>query len=225
MALWRRSLRLRLSADHDGSHQGRGHGDDHRGRDHSPHQSVRRDDALPRCFVPSGRAHRTRHLVRGGLGGSRQGAARSLRAGHQRALLRHRAVRHVEQRLRLDRQAHHRNRRGELPDRRAEMGRRAVRRRQADVPVADAIRVGQRPDAGGRTAGLRRGERAAEAIQADAAQRLGPDRRPAERAARPRERRQGLAARAGAEDGRGRVLRLAGAADEGQPPPPPPTRR
>jgi hypothetical protein len=42
-------------------------------------------------------------------------------------------------------------------------------RRQTDLPIADAVRMGQRTDAGGRAAGLCRGERIAKAIQADAA--------------------------------------------------------
>ena len=40
-------------------------------------------------------------------------------------------------------------------------------------PFADSVRVGQWPDAGERSGRLRGGERAAEAIQADAAQRVG----------------------------------------------------
>ena len=89
------------------------------------------------------------------------------------------------------------------------------------LPVPDAVRVGQRADAGERTAGLRGGERAAEAIQADAAQRLGqPYTPPAEVPVACGRRHEDPAARAGAEDGRRGLLRAARAADEGQPPGP-----
>jgi hypothetical protein len=132
----------------------------------------------------------------------------------------------VEQRLRVGRQAHDRNRCGELPDRGGPAGR--ARRpptsnRRSGPPRGS---VGQRTDAGGRTAGLCGGERAAKAIQADTAQCLGPALRPARRgSSRRRRRHEDPTARGGAQDGRRRLLRAACAAAEGQPPGPPPTAR
>ena len=92
----------------------------------------------------------------------------------KRALLRDRVIRHVEQRLHVDRQAHHRHRRGELPDRRARLAGHGAGQCQTGLRVADAVRVGQRPDAGRRAEGLCGSEHAPEAVQADAALRLGP---------------------------------------------------
>ncbi len=103
-------LPLRLPAGRDGPHQGRGDRGADRRRDHGPGQPVRRHDEVPGRLVPGGAADRPRHAVRDGVGRSRQGAAGALGAGHGRALLRDRALRHVEQRLRVDRQAHHRHR-------------------------------------------------------------------------------------------------------------------
>ena len=87
-----------------------------------------------------------------------RGAARPVRSGHRRPLLRHRALRHVEQRLRVDRQAHDGNRGRQLPDRRSRLAGHAARPTSRDVPVPDPLRVGQRADAGGRAAGVRSGD-------------------------------------------------------------------
>ena len=150
--------------------------------DHRAAEPVLGDDPLPGRLVPGGGANGPRHPVRRGLGRSRQGAAGALGARHRRALLRDRALRHVEQCLRLDRQAHHRNGGRELPDRRPGW---------KGTPPADIKETFRSPtrfvwvngqmQADGPT-GLRGGERAAEAIQADAALRLGR----ALRARRPR---------------------------------------
>ena len=59
----------------------------------------------------------------------------------------------------------------------------AAPRRHRDVPVPDALRLGQRADAGGRARRVRGGDRAAEAVQADAAQRMGRAQEPAGRGA------------------------------------------
>ena len=213
-------LRLRLSSRDDGSHQGPGDCGAGRRRDRGPVEPVCRHDEIPRRLVPGRRADRPRHAVRDGLGRPRQGTVGALGAGHRRTLLRHRALRHVEQRLHVDRQAQHRHRSGELPRRRAPLAGHAPGRRPGGVPLADALRVGQRADAGQRPAGLRRGERAAEAVQADARSAPGASRmrhRPRVPVA-PGVDTKTPPAGAGAEDGRRRVLRAARPADEGQPP-------
>ncbi len=212
-------LSLRFSARHDGPHQGPGDRGADRRRDHGPDQPVLRHDEIPRRHVPGRGTDRPRHAVRLRVGGPRQGAARAVGAGHQGALLRDRLVRHVEQRLHVDRQAQHRHRRGELPDRRAPLAGHGAGQCQAGLPVADAVRVGQRPDAGRRAEGLCGSEHAAEAVQADAAFRLGPAVCPARHRAGPCGRRhEDAARRTGEKDGRRRFLRTACSADEGQSP-------
>ena len=58
----------------------------------APRQPVLRHDEVPGRLVQGGCEDGSRHAVRGGLGGPRQGTARAFGAGHERALLRHRAL-------------------------------------------------------------------------------------------------------------------------------------
>ncbi len=129
-------LSVRLPARRDGPHQGPGDRGGIRRRDRGPDQPVCRHDEVPGRLVPGGSTDRPRHAVRDRVGRPRQGTAGAVGAGHGRTLLRDRAVRHVEQRLHIDRHAEHRHRRGELPDRRAPLAGHAARRRQGGVPLA-----------------------------------------------------------------------------------------
>ncbi|SPF39621.1 hypothetical protein SBDP1_250024 [Syntrophobacter sp. SbD1] len=130
------SIYLWLSTDHDGSYQTGVDSGAHRRRDHCASQPVLRNDEICGRLVQGGREDRSRHAVRDGLGGPRHGTAGALGSGHERTLLRHCALRHVEQRLRIDRQANDRNQGGKLPDRGARLAGHAASRCQfAAIPL------------------------------------------------------------------------------------------
>jgi hypothetical protein len=181
-----------------------------------PHQPVRRHEAVPGYVVSRDRADRSRYL-RDGLGRSRARTRGLVGSGHEGAQLRHCALRHVEQRLRLDRKTHDGNRRGQLPHRGTAMDRHAAVRPQGDVSIADSVRLGQWADADGRPEGLRGCGRASEAICADAARRVGQAVHAAGRgAAGPGRRWIDAGGPADPQNGRRHLLQTAHEVDEGQ---------
>ena len=155
------------------------------------------------------------------LGRPRQGAARAVRAGHQRALLRHRAVRHVEQRLHIDRQAQHRHRRGELSDRRAPLAGHAAGQCQAGLPLADAfVWVNGQMQANG-PQDYEEVNALQKQYKLTPLSAWGRPYTPTRRGAGRRGRRhEDTARRAGEKDGRRRFFRTACTTDEGQSPAP-----
>ena len=119
----------------------------HTWRDHSSCQSVFRHDALPGCFFPRCCQNWPRHAVCRCVGGSRQRATRALGAGHQRTLLRHRAVRYVEQRFYIVRQAQHGHRRGKFLDRWTWLAGHSSRWCETSLSLSDPMGMGKRSDA------------------------------------------------------------------------------
>ncbi len=219
MALRPGGVRLRLSAGHDGSHQGRGDRGAHRRRDHRPGQPVRRHDEVPGRLVPGGARGRvsTRCSRWPGPISTRSrwccrcrtptGATTSSRCSTCGATSSRRSASATTGTGAANFLIAGPGWQGTPP---ADV-KQTFRSPTRFVWVNGQMQANGPQDYDG-------GERAAEAVQADAAQRLGPALHAAGRGAgRRRRRHEDAAARAGAEDGRRRLLRAARAADEGQP--------
>ena len=192
-------LHLRPSAGRDGPDPGGGRLGAGGRRVHGAAWPVRDNDEIPGRELPRGSAHRSGHAVRNRMGRPRRRAAGALGARHRRALLRDRALRHVVERLRLDRQADGGRGGRKLSDRRTRLGWRCAGRCRPSLPISNPLGLGQRADAGGRAERLRGGERVAEAVQAHTAEPVG--RRTGRRPRPSRSRRMPV------QDSRSRVSR------------------